>query len=567
MTTKAKGTGLGLAIVKKIVDEHGGRVVLANAPPGGARVTLVSPVRARGAKPAAAAADGYEAMATAKEILIVDDEVGIRELLSEILQDEGYRVALAENASEARAYRQRQQPALVLLDIWMPDTDGVTLLREWAAQRPAHDAGRDDVRARHHRDRGRRDEDRRVRFPREADRPAEAPVDDRARVQERAWRRSRGASRSRRSARARAIRETERALEHLLAARRPILILGEPGTGHDLAARALQPPDAPWVALPNGARLTANPLALLEEAREGVLYCAEIGQYSKIEQKGLAFLLPKLDKQNVTLVCTSTEPLGNLAAEGKFDAALLAQLSSGAVMLPPLRKRREDIPPLIERFWRDATQGRARTPPLARGAAAGGADRAVQRVLAGQPRSPRELHPEPALLRGEITTEHVKRVLGEAASPNPSLAPEITARFFELPLREAREAFERIYFEQLLGREQSNMSKVAERAGLERTHLYRKLKQLNIRFSRRTDDSNGGADRAPRPRHTSVSSHRRLAQQASMARWSSARSASSTATSARARCTCCATAFTGAHGLALTPANVSACCRSCSGRW
>src|SRR6185436_2728743 len=72
-------------------------------------------------------------MAPAKDILIVDDEVGIRELLSEILQDEGYRVSLAENATAARAYRSREQPALVLLDIWMPDTDGVTLLREWAA--------------------------------------------------------------------------------------------------------------------------------------------------------------------------------------------------------------------------------------------------------------------------------------------------------------------------------------------------------------------------------------------------------------------------------------------------
>src|SRR4030095_10073970 len=71
-------------------------------------------------------------MALLREILIVDDEVGIRELLSEIFEDEGYRVATAENASEARAYRLRQQPALVLLDIWMPDTDGVTLLREWA---------------------------------------------------------------------------------------------------------------------------------------------------------------------------------------------------------------------------------------------------------------------------------------------------------------------------------------------------------------------------------------------------------------------------------------------------
>ena len=68
-----------------------------------------------------------------KEILIVDDEVGIRELLSEILQDEGYQVSVAENAGEARSYRLRTQPALVLLDIWMPDTDGVTLLREWAA--------------------------------------------------------------------------------------------------------------------------------------------------------------------------------------------------------------------------------------------------------------------------------------------------------------------------------------------------------------------------------------------------------------------------------------------------
>src|SRR5215471_15430971 len=72
-------------------------------------------------------------MVQPKEILIVDDEVGIRELLSEILQDEGYRVSLAENAGEARTYRARVQPSLVLLDIWMPDTDGITLLREWSA--------------------------------------------------------------------------------------------------------------------------------------------------------------------------------------------------------------------------------------------------------------------------------------------------------------------------------------------------------------------------------------------------------------------------------------------------
>ena len=66
-------------------------------------------------------------------ILVVDDELGIRDLLSEILNDEGHNVELAENAAQARGARSRSRPDLVLLDIWMPDTDGVTLLKEWAA--------------------------------------------------------------------------------------------------------------------------------------------------------------------------------------------------------------------------------------------------------------------------------------------------------------------------------------------------------------------------------------------------------------------------------------------------
>jgi DNA-binding NtrC family response regulator len=66
-------------------------------------------------------------------ILVVDDELGIRDLLSEILNDEGHAVELAENAAQARAARQQARPDLVLLDIWMPDTDGVTLLKEWSS--------------------------------------------------------------------------------------------------------------------------------------------------------------------------------------------------------------------------------------------------------------------------------------------------------------------------------------------------------------------------------------------------------------------------------------------------
>jgi DNA-binding NtrC family response regulator len=69
-----------------------------------------------------------------KTILVVDDEIGIRELLSEILFDEGYQVYLAENAEQARAFRKEREPDLVLLDIWMPDIDGIALLKEWVDQ-------------------------------------------------------------------------------------------------------------------------------------------------------------------------------------------------------------------------------------------------------------------------------------------------------------------------------------------------------------------------------------------------------------------------------------------------
>ncbi|HEY5862709.1 MAG TPA: response regulator [Casimicrobiaceae bacterium] len=426
-------------------------------------------------------------MVQAREILIVDDEVGIRELLSEILQDEGYRVALAENAGEARAYRQRQQPAMVLLDIWMPDTDGVTLLREWSAlglvtmpvvMMSGHGTIETAVEATKI---GAFDFlEKPIGLNKLLTTIARALKTAAAKEPKRVSLAALGASA--------AIRDAERGLEDLVAARRAVLILGEPGTGHDIAARGLATSDAPFVVLDNGARLTANPLALIEEARDGVLYCQEIGQYSRAEQKGLAFLLGKLDKLSVTLVATSAEPLGNLAAEGKFDPALLAQLSAGAVMLPPLRARREDIAPLIERYWR-GTPGGERAPPLLSALPPAALTALTNAHWPGNLDHLANVVANLQIVRGEVTTEHVKRLLGEVVAPNRAVAPEITARFFELPLREAREAFERIYFEQLLGREQSNMSKVAEKAGLERTHLYRKLKQLNIRFSRRGDDS------------------------------------------------------------------------------
>jgi len=173
---------------------------------------------------------------------------------------------------------------------------------------------------------------------------------------------------------------------------------------------------------------------------------------------------------------------------------LLSALAVGAVLLPPLRTRREDIPALIERYWRDATADPTTPPGVARTMASLHPSALIALTNAFWPGNLDHLQSVVTNLAlnagsGDVTPDHVKRLLGEAAAPGKAVAPEITSRFFDLPLREAREAFERIYFEQLLGREQSNMSKVAEKAGLERTHLYRKLKQLNIRFSRRGEDT------------------------------------------------------------------------------
>ena len=136
VTTKAKGTGLGLAVVKKIADEHGARIDLKNRVEDGRcrepKCRYHSQLRHSNSSLRAGPQGSQSAESNMANILVVDDELGIRDLLSEILNDEGHNVELAENAAQARAARSRSRPDLVLLDIWMPDTDGVTLLKEWS---------------------------------------------------------------------------------------------------------------------------------------------------------------------------------------------------------------------------------------------------------------------------------------------------------------------------------------------------------------------------------------------------------------------------------------------------
>jgi len=415
------------------------------------------------------------------QILVVDDEVGIRELLSEILRDEGHQVRLAGSAGEARLIRNRVRPDLVLLDIWMPDTDGISLLKEWVSSgqltmpvvmMSGHGTIDTAVEATRIGAFGFLEKPIALQkllatvgqalqhpVPAAQGLPLTLAYLGRAPI----------------------IAELKQRLEMVKALKLPVLITGEAGCGKSLCARFLHQPNTPWVA-PESFHILDEPgNNVVGQAAEGTLFLHEVADLTMPQQRNLLAQLAKAERYHTRLICSTSKLLPHQVAEGVFDSRLFASISQIQLRVPSLREHPEDIPDIAKIVLSHLVESKE-VPPRTLSTATLNALRVYE--WPGNLTQLENVVRTMALLSlgTEIGIADVNSALTKLDAP---LSGAIAALPLDQQLRDARDAFERMYFEYHIAREGGNMSKVADRVGLERTHLYRKLKQLGVKTSRR----------------------------------------------------------------------------------
>jgi DNA-binding NtrC family response regulator len=409
------------------------------------------------------------------KILVVDDEIGIRELLSEILRDEGHDVQLAANAAEARAAREAGRPDLVLLDIWMPDTDGITLLKEWAGNGQLN---MPVVMMSGHATIDTAVEATRIGALDFLEKPIgmQKLLAAVKKALERGARHVGGGLSLSAFARPGPLRDLKRRLDQVLAKSPLLLLRSAPGGIVELVARTAQAAGKPWIDLAHDP----EPLSIevLQRAAGGVIWCEELARLTRLQQKNLLFAAERLDRYNLRLVAASRHSSAELAALG-WDEGGLARLFETGLGVPSLAELKDEVPDIAAHLLTQLMENDE--IPLRRFSSAA-LNALRQHAWNGGYSELKSAVKSLALtsLGEEIGEEEVLALLAPAGEPGaaPSgLAPDV----IELPLREAREAFERMYFEYHLAKDGGNMTRLAEKTGLERTHLYRKLKDLGLR--------------------------------------------------------------------------------------
>jgi two-component system, NtrC family, nitrogen regulation response regulator NtrX len=452
---------------------------------------------------------------TASRILVVDDEADIRGLLKEILAEEGYEVEVAADASQARTSRATLVPDLVLLDIWMPDTDGITLLREWSVtdgydcpvvMMSGHGTVETAVEATRL---GAFDFVEKPLSLTKLLRTVERALD--------AGRRKRLSERAQGSALAVPIGKSKltqnlrEQVQQAASSSSPVLFIGELGSGreayarylHSLSARAAKPfvmvvaaslGVDPATALFGSERDGKVALGAFDQASGGTLYLNGLEELTSEAQRALVGAIEQSGYTrvggrermplNVRWIGSGQEGFEARTTPEPFRRDLIAHLNVITLRVPPLRDYAEDVPDLL-RYYVDrlvddqhlplrrfsvAAQNRLRNYPWPGNL--GELKNLVQRVLvlgAGE----------------EIRLEEIERELAvKMALDEPLVKQDLLA----LPLREAREQFERAYLQQQLLLCNGKVGQLAKRVGMERTHLYRKLRALGVDFRQLGED-------------------------------------------------------------------------------
>ncbi|MCW8943599.1 MAG: sigma-54 dependent transcriptional regulator [Sedimenticola sp.] len=448
---------------------------------------------------------------SAPYILVVDDEPDIRTLVKEILEDEEYDVSMAEDGSTARKALRDRRPDLVLLDIWMPDVDGISLLKEWSEgaglpcpviMMSGHGTVETAVEA------------TRLGAYDFLEKPLSLAklllTVERALEVDKLQQENIGLRRQTQhvvepTGKSAVIQRLREQVKRIAQHDSWVLITGEPGTGRETFARYLHSQsvrrDRPFVdvgvssiARGNSARELFGSeeggkihYGALEQARGGTLFLDEVADMTIEAQSQL---LGALDGGSflrvggsepvhidVRIIAATQRNLEDEVQAGNFREDLFYHLNVVPLHIPPLRDHREDVPELLS-YYVDSYAAHEKLPYRR-------FDVRAQNFLRnhswhGNVRELKNLVQRLLILGAgdDITQDEVEAALGSVG-----LALESGARFpvsFDQPLRQAREAFEKAYLEYQLEKHAGNVSQIAAESGMERTHLYRKLKSLGI---------------------------------------------------------------------------------------
>ncbi|WP_375607658.1 MULTISPECIES: sigma-54-dependent transcriptional regulator [unclassified Bartonella] len=448
------------------------------------------------------------------DILIVDDEADIRELVAGILDDEGYETRVACNSDEALAQISERIPKLIFLDIWLQGSrlDGLALLDEIKTHYPALPvvmiSGHGNIEtAVSAIKRGAYDF---IEKPFKADRlvlVAERTLENSNLKRELLELRKRSNETLELLGKSAVIRNLRQIIEKVAPTNSRIMITGPSGAGKETVARAIHAfstrSNGPFVTI-NAAMITPERMEIelfgsemegrerkigaLEEAHGGILYLDEIADMPRETQGKILRVLTgqtfervggtKRVKVDVRIISSTAQNLESLISDGRFREDLFHRLSVVPITVPPLSARREDIPELVHHFVKTISQQVGIKP----------------REISDDVIAILQTHAWPGNVRqlrnnierllilvrdgdGPITADFLPSEVNDSL---PRLQMDSDESIMDLPLREARELFEKRYLVAQIGRLGGNISRTAEFIGMERSALHRKLKALGV---------------------------------------------------------------------------------------